>query len=344
MLNEMKVFVRAVELKSISAAARNLRLSAAAASHRILQLEEHVGVRLLNRTTRSLQPTEAGCIFYEHALNVLEAVERAESSMAMASGVPTGQLRVAAPLGFGRRILAPLVSEFHALHPKVEMRLRLSDHAVDILSESVDVAIRMSALPDSSFISRKLADCPRVLCAAPSYLEKHGAPQRPEDLLNHNCLLLRFPRLDRVPLDPGNAGRSADPACVGQVRRRRRRRPDRMDAAGRGHHAEALLGGGRPPSPGPAAGGAARLPARTRQLGDALSAPPSAAGQGAGVRRLPDREVAPADPASAGNRRQGRSLRPQDFRASGRRRRCADRWPLPGRHPGGGRPRLRGPW
>ena len=189
----MKVFVRAVELKSISAAARSLRLSAAAASHRILQLEEQVGVRLLNRTTRSLQPTEAGCIFYEHALNVLEAVERAESSMATASGVPTGQLRVAAPLGFGRRILAGLVSEFHAQHPKVEMRLRLSDHAVDILSESVDVAIRMSALPDSSFISRKLADCPRVLCASPAYLERCGAPQRPEDLLDHNCLLLRFP-------------------------------------------------------------------------------------------------------------------------------------------------------
>jgi DNA-binding transcriptional LysR family regulator len=100
---------------------------------------------------------------------------------------------VAAPLGFGRRILAPLVSEFHALHPKVEMRLRLSDHAVDILSESVDVAIRMSALPDSSFISRKLADCPRVLCASPDYLERHGAPERPEDLMSHNCLLLRFP-------------------------------------------------------------------------------------------------------------------------------------------------------
>jgi DNA-binding transcriptional LysR family regulator len=192
-LNELKVFVRAVELKSISAAARNLRLSAAAASHRILQLEEQVGVRLLNRTTRSLQPTEAGCIFYEHALAVLEAVERAESSMAMASGVPTGSLRIAAPLGFGRRILAPLVSEFHALHPKVEVRLRLSDHAVDLLSESVDVAIRMSALPDSSFIVRKLADCPRVLCASPAYIEKHGAPQTPEDLLQHNCLLLRFP-------------------------------------------------------------------------------------------------------------------------------------------------------
>ncbi len=193
MLNELKVFVRAVELKSISAAARNLRLSAAAASHRILQLEEQVGVRLLNRTTRSLQPTEAGCIFYEHALNVLEAVERAESSMAMASGVPTGSLRVAAPLGFGRRILAPLVSEFHAAHPKVEVRLRLSDHPVDLLSESVDVAIRMSALPDSSFIVRKLADCPRVLCASPAYLERRGTPQTPQELLTHNCLVLRFP-------------------------------------------------------------------------------------------------------------------------------------------------------
>ena len=113
--------------------------------------------------------------------------------MAMASGVPTGSLRVAAPLGFGRRILAPLVTEFHELHPKVEVRLRLSDHAVYLLSESVDVAIRMSALPDSSFIVRKLADCPRVLVASPEYIAKHGAPQTPDELLQHNCLLLRFP-------------------------------------------------------------------------------------------------------------------------------------------------------
>lgn len=189
----MKAFVRAVELKSISAAARNLRLTAAAASHRILQLEEQVGVRLLNRTTRSLQPTEAGLIFYEHALSVLEAVERAESSMAEASGAPTGQLRVAAPLGFGRRILAPLISEFHSLQPRVEIRLRLSDREVDLMSEGVDVAIRMSAQADSSFITRKLADCPRVLCASPAYLKKHGSPEQVEDLSSHNCLLLRFP-------------------------------------------------------------------------------------------------------------------------------------------------------
>jgi len=193
MLNEINVFVRAVELKSISAAARNLRLSAAAASHRIQQLEEQMGARLLNRTTRSLQPTEAGRIFYEHALGVLEAVEKAKSSMAVASGVPTGSLRVAAPLGFGRRFLAPMVSEFHSQYPKVDLRLRLSDHVVDLLSEGVDIAVRMSVMQDSSLISRKLAECPRVLVASPAYLEKHGRPERPSDLLQHSCLLLRFP-------------------------------------------------------------------------------------------------------------------------------------------------------
>jgi DNA-binding transcriptional LysR family regulator len=194
MLNEIHVFVRAVELKSISAAARNLRLSAAAASHRIQQLEEQVGARLLNRTTRSLQPTEAGRIFYQHALEVLAAVEHAKSSMAVASGTPTGQLRVAAPLHFGRRILAPMVSEFHAQFPRVEIRLRLSDHSIDLLSEAVDVAVRLaSSLPDSSLVVRKLADCPRLLCASPAYLERRGRPETPEDLRSHNCLVLRFP-------------------------------------------------------------------------------------------------------------------------------------------------------
>ena len=193
MLDEIKVFVRAVELKSISAAARSLRLSAAVGSHRIIQLEEHLGVRLLNRTTRSLQTTEAGRIYYGHAVEILDAVERAENSVVKASGVVSGSLRVTAPLGFGRRVLAPLVSKLHVLYPSMEIRLRLSDHMLDLLSESVDVAIRMAVLSDSSFVVRKLADCPRVLCASPNYLEQHGRPEKPEDLLNHNCLLLRFP-------------------------------------------------------------------------------------------------------------------------------------------------------
>jgi DNA-binding transcriptional LysR family regulator len=193
MLNEIAVFVRAVELKSISAAARSLNLSAAAASHRLQQLEEQMGARLLNRTTRSLQPTEAGRIFYDHAVAVLQAVEDAKSSMAQASGVATGSLRVAAPLGFGRRFLAPLVSDFHTQYPKVDVRLRLSDHVIDLLSEAIDIAVRMSVMQDSSLIARKLADCPRVLCASPAYLEKHGRPEKPSDLLTRSCLMLRFP-------------------------------------------------------------------------------------------------------------------------------------------------------
>ncbi len=193
MIDELKIFMRAVDLRSISAAARSLRLSPAAASHRILQLENRVGARLLNRTTRSLQPTEEGNIFYEHAVEVLAAVERAESRMASTSGSPTGALRVTAPLGFGRRVLAPLVAEFNARFPKVQVRLRLSDHLIDLLSEAVDIAIRMAVPSDSSFIVRKLADCPRILCAAPEYLRRHGRPTEPEDLLQHNCLLLRFP-------------------------------------------------------------------------------------------------------------------------------------------------------
>jgi DNA-binding transcriptional LysR family regulator len=193
MIDELKVFVRAVDLRSISAAARSLRMSPAAASHRILQLENRVNARLLNRTTRSLQPTEEGMIFYEHAIEVLAAVERAESRMASASGTPSGTLCVTAPLGFGRRILAPLVAEFSSRYPKVQVRLRLSDHLLDLLSEAVDVAIRMANPTDSSFIVRKLADCPRVLCASSEYLRRCGRPAEPEDLLKHNCLLLRFP-------------------------------------------------------------------------------------------------------------------------------------------------------
>ena len=193
MIDELKVFVRAVDLRSISAAARSLRMSPAAASHRILQLENRVSARLLNRTTRSLQPTEEGIIFYEHAIEVLAAVERAESRMALASGTPSGVLRVTAPLGFGRRILAPLVAEFNSRFPKVQVCLRLSDHLIDLLSEAMDVAIRMAIPTDSSFIVRKLADCPRVLCASPDYLRRCGRPAEPDDLLEHNCLLLRFP-------------------------------------------------------------------------------------------------------------------------------------------------------
>lgn len=193
LLENIRVFVRVVEQDSMSAAGRQLRLSPAVVSHRIQSLEAHLGVRLLNRTTRRVQPTEQGLAFYQASLEVIAAVERAENVAAGAGGAPQGTLRVTAPLGFARRILAPLVPEFQALHPQVTLQLRLSEHIIDLLTESVDVAVRMAILSDSSLISRKVVDCERVLCAAPAYLSEHGRPETPEELLDHNCLLLRFP-------------------------------------------------------------------------------------------------------------------------------------------------------
>lgn len=193
LLENIRVFVRVVEFGSLSAAGRHLRMSPAVVSHRLQQLENHLGVRLLNRTTRQVRPTEHGLAFYHACEDVVSAVERAESVVADLGGTPRGSLRVTAPLGLGRRILAPIVPAFRAYHPEVEIRLRLSDHLLDLLRESIDLAVRMAMPTDSSLIARKIADCPRVLCAAPSYLREHGAPAAPEDLLQHRCLLLRFP-------------------------------------------------------------------------------------------------------------------------------------------------------
>ena len=193
LLENMQVFVRVVELGSLSAAGRHLRLSPAVVSHRLQQLENHLGVRLLNRTTRQVQPTEQGSAYYEACQEVIAALAHAESVVAESGGTPRGNLRVTAPLGFGRRILAPLIPEFLRRYPQLDVRLRLSDHLLDLVKEGVDVAVRVAVLRDSSFVMHKVADCRRVLCAAPAYLERHGLPRLPDDLFQHNCLLLRFP-------------------------------------------------------------------------------------------------------------------------------------------------------
>ena len=193
LLENIRVFMRVVEQGSLSAAGRQLRLSPAVVSHRMQTLEQHFGVRLLNRTTRQVRPTEEGQAFYDACQDVMEALTYAEGVVADVGGTPRGTLRVTAPLGLGRRVLGPLVPEFHTAHPEITVQLRLSDHVLDLLTESVDVAIRMAVLPDSSLIARKFFECERVLCAAPSYLEGRGVPRTPEDLLTHQCLLLRFP-------------------------------------------------------------------------------------------------------------------------------------------------------
>jgi DNA-binding transcriptional LysR family regulator len=195
-LESIKVFVRTVELGSITSGGRDQRLTPAVASKRIKELERRLGVRLFNRSTRKLTPTDAGRVFYERAKAVVAALEDAEAMVAGVAGRPRGVVGVTAPLGVGRRIVAPLIPEFAEVYPEVEIRLRLSDRRVDILEDGLDVAFLVGAPTESALKLRAIADCPRVLCATPGYLARHGVPERPEDLLGgrHNCLLLRYPR------------------------------------------------------------------------------------------------------------------------------------------------------
>ena len=193
LLENIQIFVRTIELGSLSSAGRQLRLSPAVMSHRLQQLEAHLGVRLVNRTTRRLQLTEQGLLFFESARHVMQALERAESVVADAGVSARGNVRMTAPLGLGRKVIAPLAAKFQDLFPNISLRMRLSDHLLDLLGEAVDLAVRVAILQDSSFIARKIAECPRVLCASPAYISAHNPLELPEDLLNHNCLLLRFP-------------------------------------------------------------------------------------------------------------------------------------------------------
>lgn len=194
-LDNIAVFVRVVELGNLSAAGRDMRISPAVASNRIKELEKHLGVRLFNRTTRQLMPTEHGSVFYEGAKKVLDSIVEAEAAVAALSGQPRGTIRVTAPLGLGRRFIASGIPDFHDRYPDIQVRLRLSDHNVDILKEGIDVAFRLGIIEDSSLRMRGIMQCERVLVAAPKYLEARGEPATPDELIEkkHDCLMLRFP-------------------------------------------------------------------------------------------------------------------------------------------------------
>ena len=194
-LDNIRTFVRVYELGSMSAAGRDLRISPAVTSSRISQLEEHLSVRLFQRTTRSLTPTEQGKAFYAGACEILESVENAEAQVVNITENPKGALYVAAPLGLGRRLIAPLVPDFLAIYPEVSVRLRLTDRKVDLTTEGLDLAFFLGQPEDSALRIRKIADIGRVLCAAPEYIATRGIPKSGDDLIAdaHECLNLRFP-------------------------------------------------------------------------------------------------------------------------------------------------------
>jgi DNA-binding transcriptional LysR family regulator len=194
-VNNLRMFVRVYELGSMSAAARDQRASPAVASSRISEMEKHLGVRLFSRTTRSLQPTENGRIFYDGAKKVLDSIDEAEAAVMDVTQNPRGTIFVSAPLGIGRRLVAPHVPAFKDLYPQIDVRLRLSDRSIDVIAEGLDVAFHLGLLDDSTLKVRVIADCPRVLCAAPAYIARRGMPADGAALLSerHDCLNLRFP-------------------------------------------------------------------------------------------------------------------------------------------------------
>jgi len=194
-VNNIRMFVRVYDLGSMSAAARDQRTSPAVASSRIAELERHLGVRLFNRTTRALQPTEHGRVFYDGACKILDAIDVAEGQVMHVAQAPRGTVFVAAPLGVGRRFIAPAVPEFKALYPDIDVRLRLSDRVIDIAAEGLDLAFHLGPLADSDLKVRMIAECPRILCAAPGYVAQRGMPVTGDDLTGgkHDCLNLRFP-------------------------------------------------------------------------------------------------------------------------------------------------------
>ncbi len=195
MLENMKAFVASVESESFSEAGRRLHLSANVVSHRIQMLEKHLGCRLFNRTTRRMSLTEQGRVYYEAITEALRLIEAAESNVSELGALPRGALRVTAPLHLGRRLVAQVAARYQEIHPEIDVRLRLSEHTLDLIAESIDVALRLATFEDSSMIMRKVSQVERIVCAAPSYLDRAGVPNRPQDLLAHQCLLLRFASL-----------------------------------------------------------------------------------------------------------------------------------------------------
>lgn len=192
-LDDMVAFVRVVEDGNFSAAARSLHLTPSGVSKLIGRLEDRLGVRLIQRTTRRLALTAEGRTFYERCRDILADIESLEQDVGAARSEPSGTLRVTLSHGFGLTQVVPLLPEFSALYPKVQLVLIFQEHVVDLIAEGFDLAIRLGAIRDESLVARRLGEHRRVVCAAPSYLAAQGVPQAPEDLARHDCLTFDAP-------------------------------------------------------------------------------------------------------------------------------------------------------
>lgn len=185
----MRTFIRVVEAASISGAADRLGVAKSAVSRRLKELEAHLGVELFHRTTRKMNLTDSGRAFYHQSVRILDDVLEAEIAISQAHGTLSGSLKIALPSTFGLMHMGPAINEFLQAHPQIEFDLDFNDREVDLMQEGFDLAIRIAKLPDSSLIARRLAPIQIVMCASPSYLERMGTPQTPDELIEHQCLV-----------------------------------------------------------------------------------------------------------------------------------------------------------
>ena len=186
--DEIQAFVRVVDAGSITAAAAQLGVAKSAVSRRLRELEQRLDTRLLIRSTRRMSLTDAGRGYYERAVRILADLVEADAEATGAGRQLAGKLRLAAPLSFGLRHLAPAITEFACSHPDIEFDFDLNDRPVDLVGEGFDLALRIADLHDSGLIARRLSPIRHVICASPAYWEKYGRPDRPEDLLDHTAL------------------------------------------------------------------------------------------------------------------------------------------------------------
>lgn len=197
--SDLRVFVRVLDRGNFSLAASDLGITPSAVSKLVSRLEDRLGVRLLERSTRRLALTPEGETFLLRARRIVADIEEAEAEVAQARGAPRGKLRINSGTAFGLHQLAPSLADFLARYPDIDIDLSITDRLVDLIEEQSDIAVRSGHIPDGAFIQRKIADLQRVICAAPAYLERRGVPQVAADLKDHDCILVAGPGLNRWP-------------------------------------------------------------------------------------------------------------------------------------------------
>ncbi len=197
--SDLRVFVRVMDRGSFASAANDLGLTPSAVSKLISRLEDRLGARLLERSTRRLALTPEGETFLARARRIVADIEEAEAEVARVRGAPRGRLHINSGTAFGLHQLAPALADFLARYPEIDLELSITDRLVDLIEEQADIAVRSGHLPEGPFIQRKIADLERVICAAPAYLKRHGTPRVAADLKNHDCIVVAGPGLKRWP-------------------------------------------------------------------------------------------------------------------------------------------------